>query len=722
MLQMRVKTKIITAVIGIIAITMLVSSLIVSFIIYGQNEETSNQILQQSATILRDDISALSTTLVSNTHQATVANDIGETISFAATVSYEEGESMGMVSSYQSLVKGLYNICLTGHIWKAAIYNQKNRLFGFAKLESDQSTVGFPRTNDFLSAMPKKGEKINADHWKPMSDFSGFPLTFKGKTPQKEKLEFRLVDESIALTATAPIFANTVDEKTGGDKKVQVGFVVAFYRINSDFTKRLSKITGSKIGIIKQDQKTIGDLNGYPELKTDLFDPNPPDWDIQNQAVTLNTIDIEGAGYFQGLLPIYSEKGIIATLAILRSISVARNNTFQVVKVLALVSLGCIIVFFPLAFLFSNSFSKPLEELSSVLSNVEVNGDFSPRVTVRSMDEVGKTSQAFNNLMDALQDSIGNVNNVMAAVAKGDLSHQITGDYQGELNRLQTNTNDSITMLGQMMSQVIEASQQVNTGAQELSRSSQSLANGTTQQASTLEEIASSMDEIENRTRANRDNATQAKNVTHQTIETVEDGNRQMESMLKAMESINQSSAQVANVIKTIDEIAFQTNLLALNAAVEAARAGKYGKGFAVVAEEVRNLASRSAEAAKNTTDLIENAIKEVNKGVQNADTTASILSKITEGINQSNTLINEISDASVEQANSVGEINDGLANVNNVVQQNSSISEQSAAASDELSAQASRLQEMVNLFILTDQLMNGNSVPLLEEEQSYTY
>jgi len=188
-----------------------------------------------------------------------------------------------------------------------------------------------------------------------------------------------------------------------------------------------------------------------------------------------------------------------------------------------------------------------------------------------------------------------------------------------------------------------------------------------------------------------------------------------MDSMLKSMESINQSSSEVSKVIKAIDEIAFQTNLLALNAAVEAARAGKYGKGFAVVAEEVRNLASRSAKAARTTTDLIENSLQEVKRGVQNADATASLLNQITEGINRSNVLINEISDASVEQANNIGEINEGLANVNNVVQQNSSISEQSASASEELSAQAGRLQEMMNSFILPEHTV-AYAGPLLED------
>jgi len=143
MLNMRVKTKIVTAAIGIIAITMIVSSAIVSYIIYGQNRDQSNQILQQSATIVRDDMAAIGKNLMSNTRQAAVSNDIGTNMSFAASMSYEEGESMGLVSTFQNMVQGAYSISLSGNIWKTAIYNQKNKLFGFVVIENDQRVVVF---------------------------------------------------------------------------------------------------------------------------------------------------------------------------------------------------------------------------------------------------------------------------------------------------------------------------------------------------------------------------------------------------------------------------------------------------------------------------------------------------------------------------------------------------------------------------------------------------
>ena len=303
-------------------------------------------------------------------------------------------------------------------------------------------------------------------------------------------------------------------------------------------------------------------------------------------------------------------------------------------------------------------------------------------------------------MANSLKGAIKAIQGTMTSISQGDFTSKMASQgMMGELALIRESVNNSIDMLSSTINQVMVTSQQVNEGSGQLSGSSQALASGTTEQAASLEEVSSSMSEVGSKSKTNSENANQASQLSNQTLEVVSRGNKQMEEMLSSMDKISSSSSEISKIIKVIDEIAFQTNLLALNAAVEAARAGKYGKGFAVVAEEVRNLAARSAEAAKNTTELIENSAKEVELGVSNSGKTAEILNEIIESITKVNDLAGEIAAASEEQNASTEEMNKALIQVNNVVQQNSSISEEAASASEELNAQATELQKLMGRF-----------------------
>ncbi len=349
------------------------------------------------------------------------------------------------------------------------------------------------------------------------------------------------------------------------------------------------------------------------------------------------------------------------------------------------------------------SINKMIKVFRSLTDDI-INGKLSSKGNkdLVDVDFQGVVTQV-NALINAFVTPIHESMKVMKKLASKDLTTKIVGEYKGELNEFKVNINTAGQNLMTAISQVNTSVGQVSTGAGQISSTSQTLSQGATEQASSMEEISSSMNEIGSQVKINADNASQAQQISSEAKKCADEGNDKMKAMVDAMGEINKSSEDISKIIKVIDEIAFQTNLLALNAAVEAARAGKHGKGFAVVAEEVRNLAKRSAKAAKETTDLIENSSKKVSLGDSLASDTAKSLDEIVQNSVKVTDLVGEIATASNEQAKSVSQIVDALGQIDQVTQKNTASAEESAAASEELSGQAITLQTMIKEFTIED-------------------
>jgi methyl-accepting chemotaxis protein len=344
--------------------------------------------------------------------------------------------------------------------------------------------------------------------------------------------------------------------------------------------------------------------------------------------------------------------------------------------------------------------TKPMEEVANVMASI-ADGNLDVTVDGYYMGSFDVLKQAVNNMGSNFKTIVTEIATVTGEISKGNLNLNDVSSFGGDFNVISDALNTIIRTLNTLLGDINNAAEQVNAGANQISDSSQSLAQGSTEQASSIQELTASMAEIADQTKNNAINANKARELATDVMGNADKGNRQMAEMQESMVAINKSSEDISKIIKVIDDIAFQTNILALNAAVEAARAGQHGKGFAVVAEEVRTLAARSADAARETTDLIEGSISKVAEGTKIADETANALDDIVGGIVEVTDLIGNIAEASNEQATGIAQINTGVDQVAQVVQQNSATAEESAAASEELSGQSILLKQMIDQFKL---------------------
>jgi methyl-accepting chemotaxis protein len=326
--------------------------------------------------------------------------------------------------------------------------------------------------------------------------------------------------------------------------------------------------------------------------------------------------------------------------------------------------------------------------------------------------DFSKIVKGINDTLDAVLMPIKEAQTVLEKMAVGDLTQSITGDYQGDHALIKDAINNTLTSLNQILEEVADVSDNVSASAVQLNSASQNLAEGSQEQAASVEEITASVHETDQQIRQNAENTSTANTLVSETNEAAGTGQSEMKNLTLAMNAINESAQNISKIIKVIDEIAFQTNILALNAAVEAARAGQHGKGFAVVAQEVRNLAGRSAQAAKETAELIDNSNKKATDGVQIAERTGTALEHVVKNVQKVKNIMNEIAVANKEQTQAMGQINEGMGQINTAVQNISSQSEETASAATQLSAQSDNLKAQLAKFKLLSNNNNLTSVP----------
>lgn len=346
--------------------------------------------------------------------------------------------------------------------------------------------------------------------------------------------------------------------------------------------------------------------------------------------------------------------------------------------------------------------NRPVSEINKAADLIS-QGNFNTVIKYQSKDELGELAESMRRLCDNNKLVISDLAYILQEIAGGDLTVDTRAEnsYVGEYTSLLASIRSFISKLNETLSKIHVASEQVSSGSEQVSAGAQALAQGATEQASSVEELAATIQVVHGQINKNAENAKEANAQTDNAGNKMTVANERMGELVKAMEEIKQCSAQISEIIKTIEDIAFQTNILSLNAAIEAARAGAAGKGFAVVADEVRNLASKSAEAASNTNVLIDNTVRAIEDGNTLVDEVAKMMQDVAEASVLVSKLNAGITEGSAEAADSIQQINIGVDQISNVVQTNSATAEESAAASEELSGQAAMLKELIAQFRL---------------------
>ncbi len=421
---------------------------------------------------------------------------------------------------------------------------------------------------------------------------------------------------------------------------------------------------------------------------------------IENGQVYCGTADILGNNHFVDYEPMYDLSGNIVGAFFAGYPSAEDDMSFLIMTLIALgiAAVATVATGIALTLIIRNTITKPISVAEQLADNMSRGNLGIPDSDHKfADDEIGRFVVNLEKTKHSLNAYINDISRILAGMAEGDFSQTPDVEYIGDFEAIRESFEKINTTLYGIITNMNASADDVMTGSNQIADGAQMLAEGTTKQATAIDELSSSIDSISDKVQTTADNAEQANKLSVESCEKISQQNKEMETMLAAMEDIRTKSVQISEIIRTIDDIAFQTNILALNAAIEAARAGDAGKGFAVVADEVRNLAAKSAEAASNTNELISATVEAVTNGVQIAENTAETMKAVMEYSEKTDQLVGDIHTAAAEQAEAIRQITVGIAQISDVVQQNSATAEQTAASCEELSGQSRMLKEQVD-------------------------
>lgn len=682
-MKMKLRTKATIGSTALLIIITLISTFTVSVIINKQNREASNGLLRKSFTLMNEFISERQQKLLADSRQMATINEMGDMVTNIVQ-NRNTFQYIMLRRSYTKIAETIYNIGLNAGVQKAVIYDMNGDLMAFTMIDNKGSTLGFVHnTNTIEISSLKPGENSNYELWKKQDSLPDIESKFGKAVPTNAIIRFESIGDSIYLVSYIPIIGTEYNKKTDQMEPKQFGFVTTMREFDNSFVNRISRLAGTKINIFTKGGLSTGNFKEYVKFDLSVFGKIEGEWRLDKQEILLNDIDINNKGYFQAVLPIYSGSNCIAAIVSLHSEDIAKANTWQMIKMLILVSILCILVLLPITAVFSNSMTKPISKVADGLRDVaEGEGDLTARLDVKSKDEVGELAQWFNIFMEKLQGMIKNIAGNAETLNRS----------SSELSGLSEQMSDGADQMSARASTVASSGEEMSSNMNSVAAAMEEATTNVSMVATSAEEITATINEIAR-------NSENARTITGEAVSRAEGASVKVNELGKA-------ALEIGKVTEAITEISEQTNLLALNATIEAARAGEAGKGFAVVANEIKELARQTAEATQE--------IKERIDGIQNSTSgTVSEIGQILKVINDVNEIVSTIATAVEEQSVTTKEIASNVAQASRGIQEVNENVSQSSAVSTEIAKDITDVNQATGEMSNSSSQMNLNSKEL---------